>query len=230
LRWQHPELGFVPPDQFIPVAESAGIIFEITEWVMERALRFHSKIILSHPEHKVSINISGRDLGNRNLPVLLLTLINELAIPPSSVMIELTESATVLNQHGAKGILDDFKSIGVKMAIDDFGTGYSSLAYVSQLGVDEIKIDKQFVMGLAHSPIDQTICRVTCDMAKSLGACVVAEGIESASDMAFLKSYGCDVGQGYHYGRPMPFSDYLLWLEEKHEFPASSIEVFLRNP
>ena len=128
-------------------------------------------------------------------------------------MIELTESATVSDSLDANNALNDFKKIGVKLAIDDYGTGYSSLAYLSQLRFNEIKIDKQFVMELEQSNRDQTICKTTIEMAKSLGAFVVAEGVENESIANILQQYGCEIAQGYHFGKPMPFTDYFHWLQ-----------------
>ncbi|KKL60153.1 hypothetical protein LCGC14_2208150, partial [marine sediment metagenome] len=116
-----------------------------------------------------------------------------------------------------KNALNDYRLIGVKIAIDDFGTGYSSLAYLSKMGFDEIKIDKQFVMNIEYSKNDQTICRATCDIAKSLGSYVVAEGIEDSQSMVKLQSYGCEIGQGYYFSRPLTFVDYMLWLEKNLE-------------
>ena len=213
LRWKHPELGFIPPDEFIPVAESAGLINEITEWVVEQALLHHKHILSSLPSHKISINISARDLNKRELPVQLLTLLTELNIKPSSIVIELTESATVKDKTEAKNVLDDFKEMGIKVAIDDYGTGYSSLAYLSQLGFHEIKIDKQFVFNLESNRRHQTICKTTIEMAKNLDAYVVAEGVESELVAKMLRQYGCEIAQGYYFSKPMPFSEYCQWLE-----------------
>ncbi|WP_042144770.1 MULTISPECIES: EAL domain-containing protein [unclassified Pseudoalteromonas] len=213
LRWQHPEIGFIPPDEFIPIAESAGLINDVTEWVVEQALLHHKSILEVFPNHKTSINISGQDLTKRDLPVQVISLLAELEIDPSTLVIELTESATVSDSLDANIVLNDFKKIGVQMAIDDYGTGYSSLAYLSQLRFNEIKIDKQFVMELDQSKRDQTICKTTIEMAKSLGAFVVAEGVENENIANILQQYGCEIAQGYHFGKPMPFSDYFQWLQ-----------------
>lgn len=213
LRWLHPEIGFIPPDEFIPIAESAGLINDVTEWVVEQALTHHKSILEVFPNHKTSINISGQDLTKRDLPVQVISLLSELDIDPSTLVIELTESATVSDSLDANIVLNDFKKIGVQIAIDDYGTGYSSLAYLSQLRFNEIKIDKQFVMELEQSKRDQTICKTTIEMAKSLGAFVVAEGVENENIASILQQYGCEIAQGYHFGKPMPFSDYFQWLQ-----------------
>ena len=212
LRWEHPNLGHVPPDLFIPIAESSGIISDLTEWVITQALIYQKQITVILPEHIVSINISAKDLLRKDLPVLFITLLDEFKLNASQVMLELTESATLFEGVDIKNALNDYRLIGVKIAIDDFGTGYSSLAYLSKMGFDEIKIDKQFVMNIEYSKNDQTICRATCDIAKSLGSYVVAEGIEDGQSMAKLQSYGCEIGQGYYFSRPLTFDDYKLWL------------------
>ncbi len=213
LRWYHPTLGHVPPDQFIPIAESSGMIFELTEWVVEQALAYQKEVQAIYPDHIISINISAKDLLRKELPVLFLTLLNEYQINAANVMLELTESATLNDGVNIKTALNDYRLIGLKIAIDDFGTGYSSLAYLSKMGFDEIKIDKQFVMNIEYSKNDQTICRATCDIAKSLGSYVVAEGIEDIQSLKRLKSFGCEIGQGYYFSRPLAFTDYLAWLE-----------------
>jgi len=214
LRWHHPELGHVPPDLFIPIAESSGMISELTEWVVTQALAFQAELTKLCSEHILSINISAKDLSRKDLPVLFITLLNEYQISANNIMLELTESATLDEGKNIKSALQDYRLIGVKIAIDDFGTGYSSLATLSQMGFDEIKIDKQFVMNLEYSKNDQTICQATCDIAKSLGSHVVAEGIESEQAMQALLSYGCEIGQGYYFSRPLAFNEYIQWLDD----------------
>ncbi|WP_036981163.1 MULTISPECIES: EAL domain-containing protein [Pseudoalteromonas] len=217
LRWAHPQLGHVPPDLFIPIAESAGMISDLTEWVITQALLYQKQITALLPEHIVSINISAKDLLRKDLPVLFITLLDEFKLNANNIMLELTESATLFEGVDIKNALNDYRLIGVKIAIDDFGTGYSSLAYLSKMGFDEIKIDKQFVMNIEYSKNDQTICRATCDIAKSLGSYVVAEGIEDSQSMVKLQSYGCEIGQGYYFSRPLAFDAYMLWLEQHLE-------------
>ncbi|MBQ4845009.1 EAL domain-containing protein [Pseudoalteromonas sp. MMG005] len=212
LRWSHPDLGQVPPDEFIPIAESSGMIYSVTEWVIEQGLRYQKQIVEQFPSHVLSLNISGKDLSKRELTVQLITLINELNLNPRQIILEITESVTIGKEANLKEVVDDYRRIGIKVAIDDFGTGYSSLAYLSQLGFDELKIDKQFVMNIETSRSNQTICKATCDMAHSLGSKVVAEGIESLASYTRLQGYGCDFGQGYFISKPLAMSDYLVWL------------------
>ncbi len=213
LRWHHPALGAIGPDTFIPIAESSGVINQLTEWVVAKGIEWQARFCELIPEHVISINISAKDLLNKDLPVLFITKLNELGVSADSVMLELTESATLEESKNIKITLDDYRLIGVKLAIDDFGTGYSSLAYLSQLGFDEVKIDKQFVLNLAFSLNDQSICKATCDIAKTLGAKVVAEGIEDPQSLAILQRYGCQIGQGYYFSKPLEADDYLLWIK-----------------
>ncbi|KTF18062.1 putative bifunctional diguanylate cyclase/phosphodiesterase [Pseudoalteromonas sp. H105] len=228
LRWHHPILGQVPPDEFIPIAESTGMIFELTEWVVEQSLAYQKEITVIYPEHIISINISAKDLLRKELPVLFLTLLNEYQLKASQVMLELTESATLSDGVNIKTALNDYRLIGLKIAIDDFGTGYSSLAYLSKMGFDEIKIDKQFVMNLEYSNNDQTICRATCDIAKSLGSFVVGEGVEDLKSLQILKDYGCEIGQGYYFSRPLAFDDYVKWLEQSIQ-TTTDVDVYHMN-
>ncbi len=166
------------------------------------------------PDHIISINISAKDLLNKDLPALLITILNEQNIDAGSVVLELTESATLEESNKIKAVLDEYRLIGLKLAIDDFGTGYSSLAYLSQLGFDEVKIDKQFVLNLAASINDQSICKATCDIATTLGAHVVAEGIEDKRSLTILQSYGCQFDQGFYFLKPLKAEEYLTWISE----------------
>ncbi len=221
LRWHHPVFGAVSPDVFIPIAESAGVINQLTEWVVENGIQWQAKFCKLIPDHVISINISAKDLLNKDLPVLLITILNEQKVRAESVMLELTESATLEESKKIKATLDDYRLIGLKLAIDDFGTGYSSLAYLSQLGFDEVKIDKQFVLNLPFSVNDQSICRATCDIAATLGAQVVAEGIEDEQSLAMLQSYGCEFGQGYYFSKPLCADDYLAWISDVQKVEIS---------
>ncbi|BBN81365.1 hypothetical protein PA25_13500 [Pseudoalteromonas sp. A25] len=217
LRWFHPQLGQIPPDEFIPIAESSGLIHSLTELVIEKGLKYQQHIIEQYPGHILSLNMSGKDLTKKELLVHLITLVNELNLNPSQIIIELTESVTIANENMLKSVLDDYRRVGVKLAIDDFGTGYSSLAYLSRLGFDELKIDKQFIMDIETSKSNQTIAKAMSDMAHSLGLKVVAEGVESIESYTRLEHYGCDYGQGYFISKPLPFDEYLRWLYEVNQ-------------
>ena len=214
LRWFHPDLGFIAPDEFIPIAEASGQINALTEWVITEGLKYQKEILKTHPEHILSLNISGKDLSRKELIVQLITQLNEMALEPSSIVLEITESVAIAGEGKLKETIEEYRHIGVRVAIDDYGTGYSSLAYLSELGFDELKIDKQFVMDIETSSKNQTICKTTCDMAKSLGSVVVAEGVENLASYSKLMHFGCDIAQGYFISKPVKFDDYLKWLAQ----------------
>lgn len=214
LRWHHPDLGFVAPDEFIPIAEASGQINALTEWVITQGLNYQKEIVELYPNHMLSLNISGKDLSRKELIVQLITQLNELSLEPSQIILEITESVAIAGKGKLKETIEDYRHLGVKIAIDDYGTGYSSLAYLSELGFDELKVDKQFVMDIETSGKNQTICKTTCDMARSLGSMVVAEGVESLASYNKLMHYGCDIAQGYFISKPIKFEDYMHWLSQ----------------
>ncbi|GMM85175.1 putative bifunctional diguanylate cyclase/phosphodiesterase [Pseudoalteromonas sp. MTN2-4] len=214
LRWHHPDLGFVAPDEFIPIAEASGQINALTEWVITQGLNYQKEIVELYPNHMLSLNISGKDLSRKELIVQLITQLNELSLDPSQIILEITESVAIAGKGKLKETIEDYRHLGVKIAIDDYGTGYSSLAYLSELGFDELKVDKQFVMDIETSSKNQTICKTTCDMARSLGSMVVAEGVENLASYNKLMHYGCDIAQGYFISKPIKFEDYMQWLTQ----------------
>jgi EAL domain-containing protein (putative c-di-GMP-specific phosphodiesterase class I) len=214
LRWHHPDLGFVAPDEFIPIAEASGQINALTEWVITQGLSYQKEIVELYPNHMLSLNISGKDLSRKELIVQLITQLNELSLDPSQIILEITESVAIAGKGKLKETIEDYRHLGVKIAIDDYGTGYSSLAYLSELGFDELKVDKQFVMDIETSSKNQTICKTTCDMARSLGSMVVAEGVENLASYNKLMHYGCDIAQGYFISKPIKFEDYMHWLSQ----------------
>lgn len=217
LRWSHPDLGFIPPDEFIPIAEASGQINAITEWVISQGLIYQKKIVETYPNHMLSLNISGKDLSRKELIVQLITQLNEMSLDPSRIILEITESVAIAGERKLKDVIEDYRHLGVKVAIDDYGTGYSSLAYLSELGFDELKVDKQFIIDIESSSKNQTICKTTCDMAKSLGSMVVAEGVENLASYNKLLHYGCDIAQGYFISKPIKFEEYLQWLSEANQ-------------
>lgn len=216
LRWQHAELGFIPPTEFIPLAEDTGIVNEITLWVIDRACRdLEALIRRGFNRHNVSVNISGKDISEPGFLANVQTILDRYNIPLSNLTFELTESATVRDFHLLTQTLDALSTMGVKVAIDDYGTGYSSLYYIAQLPFTELKIDKSFVIDLDVSERHRTIVKTTLEMAKSMGLKVVAEGIESAAIEAILKEHDCHIAQGFYYQKPIPFEQYLSWLDNR---------------
>ncbi len=213
LRWIHPEEGFISPEYIIEIAEETGVIHQLTEWVIERGLAQHDKLRKLGFNHCISINISGKDLNDNGLVAHILTATSQYNVEAESITFEITESATAEDPRLAKRILTELYEQGFRIAIDDFGTGYSSLDYLSQLPFHELKIDKCF-MNLDVSDRNRTITEVTVALARRLGVKAVAEGIENKEVENMLRQFGCPIGQGYMYSKPMPFIEYMRWLQE----------------
>ena len=211
VRWQHPERGLVPPDQFIPFAEQTGYVRHLTLWVFEQAARLLAAG-LSRPL-RLSVNLSTRDLLDLELCQRLDAILTRYDVQAESFCLEITESAIMDDPQRAEAMLNRLSERGFKLSIDDFGTGYSSLAYLKRLPVDELKIDKSFVMGMEDHPDDAIIVRSTIDLAHNLGLSVVAEGVENAAIQARLQALGCDEAQGYHISRPIAAADLNAWLQ-----------------
>ncbi len=225
VRWQHPQRGMVPPMQFIPFAEQTGFVRQLTGWVLAEAARLWSSVQAVDAPVKLSVNLSTRDLLDPELPARLPLLLAAHGVPPSAFCLEITESAIMDDPRRAEATLNRLAEQGFSLSIDDFGTGYSSLAYLRRLPVDELKIDKSFVMGMQADESDGTIVRSTIDLAHNLGLRVVAEGVETAAIYARLSALGCDEAQGYHMARPLPveqFADWRAqWLEAQRAAVAS---------
>ena len=203
VRWQHPTRGMVPPMQFIPFAEQTGFVRQLTLWMLEATARQWPTLAALGLE-RVSVNLSTRDLMDAELPAKLQDLLRRFPMPAQALCLEITESAIMDEPQRAEATLNALSEAGFKLSIDDFGTGYSSLAYLKRLPVDELKIDKSFVMAMEKDEDDAKIVRSTIDLAHNLGLSVVAEGVETAAVMARLAALDCDEGQGYHMSRPLP--------------------------
>ncbi len=204
LRWNHPVHGYVSPEEFIPIAEQTGAIHAITHWVLENSFKqIRRWISAGRDPGLVSINISVFNLQARDFVETLAEMMQKWEINPQKIMLEITETAMMADPINAKSTLDKLNQLGLKIAIDDFGTGFSSLAYIKQLPVQELKIDKSFVSDMVYDENDAVIVHSTIDLAHNLGLKVVAEGVESGEIATQLEMLNCDVIQGHHYGRPM---------------------------
>jgi diguanylate cyclase (GGDEF)-like protein len=212
-RWVHPVHGFIPPDQFIPHAERTGLIQPLTQWCLETALERIVELRAKVPELSVAVNLSTRALHAGDVPATVAGLVAKWGIRPEGLTLEVTESALMEDPKRALDVLHRLSALGLRLSIDDFGTGYSSLAYLKSLPVDELKIDKAFVMHLNEDERDAKIVRSTIDLAHGLGLKVVAEGVETEAHVAALASFGCDVGQGYLFSKPLPVDQWLTWAE-----------------
>ncbi len=213
VRWQHPTRGLVPPMQFIPFAEQTGFIRLLSAWVLSNAARFARQAADAGLTLRLSVNLSTRDLMDQDLPAKIEAMLAPLQVPSSSLCLEITESAIMDDPERALSTLEHLHAMGFKLSIDDFGTGYSSLAYLKRLPVDELKIDKSFVMAMERDLDDARIVRSTIELAHNLGLSVVAEGLETVKAWAMLAQLGCDEGQGYFICKPMPQEQFIDWVK-----------------
>jgi EAL domain-containing protein (putative c-di-GMP-specific phosphodiesterase class I) len=212
IRWNHPERGLIGPEQFVPLAERTGLIKPIGEWVLERALRqtaeWHE---LGAPVH-LAVNLSAKSLQEPSLPSKILALLEKWNVEPRFLKLEITESSILADPEHALAILWLLQGMGVRLSLDDFGTGYSSLTHLRQLPIDEIKIDKSFVLEMTTNDADAAIVRTVIDLAHNLGKQVCAEGVENEATWAMLRELGCDLAQGYWISRPLPAAELMQWL------------------
>ncbi len=216
LRWTHPELGVISPGEFIPIAENSGQIIQIGEWVLRTAVHqmkewkekgFGPMII--------AVNLSAIQFQQNNLIKMVTNILDEAQLPHEYLELELTEAITMNNPQSAIDVMNKLHEKGIRMSIDDFGTGYSSLSYLKQFKVYKLKIDQSFIRNIADDSEDQAIVRAIIEMAKSLGMQTIAEGVETAEQLAFLRQNNCNEIQGYYYSKPVP---------------AEAFEAFILNP
>lgn len=206
VRWNHPERGLLHPDEFIPLAESSGLIEELTSQVLHQALRQCRRWRDDGLNLVVAVNLSARNVNNTNLAENVAAVLAEVGLPADRLVLEITESSVMGDPHRTVPILQRLADIGVTLSLDDFGTGYSSLAYLQRLPVREVKIDKSFVMGLtggAQEHASSVLVRSILTLGGNLNLRVVAEGVENAEVLELLRRLGCDVVQGYHIARPL---------------------------
>ncbi|UFU12598.1 EAL domain-containing protein (plasmid) [Ideonella dechloratans] len=205
VRWQHPQRGLVPPGRFIPIAEESGLIQEIGRWVLDEALRqMAAWRAAGLPVVPVAINLSVSQFRHPRLPEDVAEALRRHDLPAHLLELELTESVAMEDSDFTIARIAALKQLGVTLSIDDFGTGYSSLSYLKRFTVDKLKIDQSFVRGLAQSPQDEAIVATVINLARSLGLHTIAEGVETAEQLDFLRRHGCDEVQGFHFHRPAP--------------------------
>ena len=218
LRWTHPELGAISPDEFIPLAEESGLIVDLGAWVIEKACEDLCQILDRglHPG-PISVNVSPRQLRESRFRQTVLEPIRRYGIHPGYVQLEVTETAVAQNRDTAIEVLESLRSKGVRVAIDDFGTGYSSLSYLQMMPFDVIKIDKTFIDKIGSGVTSNNICRTIIRMAEELGKKSIAEGVETREQLEFLRRNGCDFVQGFFYSEALP-QDRFLEFVEKQDF------------
>ena len=214
VRWRHPQLGFIGPDEFIPVLESSGQITQLTRWVLAVAVAQLQQLLAEGVDMQLSVNLSALDLLADDLPEAIAEHLQDAQLPPARLCLEITESAIMRDGDKSLANLRRLQALGVMLSIDDFGTGYSSLSQLKKLPVSELKIDKSFILNLDASADDQLIVRSTIDLGHTLGLSVTAEGVETPAIRARLQDYGCDTLQGYLYSKPLPATDFLPWVHQ----------------
>ena len=214
VRWIHATRGFVPPDDFIPFAEQTGYISIITEWVIHHALAQLRRWRDAGLDINLSINISTRDLMNPHFATKVAAMLDTHRCAPDWIVLEMTETSILDDPGNAQSNIDQLHEQGCRISIDDFGTGYSSLAYLRRLRVDELKIDKSFVMAMVADPGNAVIIRSTIELGHNMGLKVVAEGVETEGALRQLQAMGCDLAQGFLMSRPLPADDLVKWMRE----------------
>ena len=221
LRWQHPQLGRIPPASFIGLAEEMGLITPIGDWVLRTACaQARAWQLAGHGPLRLAVNLSARQFKQKNLLQAVAQALAETGLAAAHLELELTESMVMHDVEQATAIMGNLKALGVQLSIDDFGTGYSSLAYLRHFPIDVLKIDKTFVSDITHSMDDAAIVRAIISLAHSLRLKVIAEGVETAQQLAFLRQHGCDQMQGYLFSRPLAASAFEQLLLQGQLLPA----------
>ncbi len=216
LRWQHPVLGNIPPNRFIPVAEDNGIIIQIGEWVLNEACR--QLVQWQHaglPRFRMAVNLSAIQFTRSDLVASVKRALEQSGLDAELLELELTESILMHNSEQILATVKQLKALGVQLSIDDFGTGYSSLSYLKRFNVDKLKIDQSFVYDMVNNTSDTAIVRAIIQMAKGLNLTTIAEGVEHAEQLSLLLDEQCDEAQGYHIARPLPPDEFLAWCKRQ---------------
>ncbi len=218
LRWRHPEWGMVPPLDFIPVAEEAGLIHSIGEWVLRTACQqvkaWQGRL---PPGFRMAVNLSSRQFDKADLPSTIANVLIRTGADASQLDLEITESLLMKNLEEVSAALNKISATGVTISMDDFGTGYSSLSYLQRLPIDILKIDRSFVNDITTDSGDAAIARAIIALAHSLDIKVIAEGVETDAQLAFLRQHGCDAIQGYFIAKPMPAGEFMAWHASRHQ-------------
>ena len=235
VRWQHPTRGFLAPDEFLPAAEHAGLMRDLTRYVLRETLRQCRVWQNAGRRLEVAINVSDRDLVDTRFPDEVRAALAEHGVDPARLQLEITEGTILADGARSEVVLERLDALGIRIAIDDFGIGYSSLAHLRRLPVDVLKIDRSFVMGMQSERADAVIVSSTIELAHSLGLEVVAEGVEDEATMQRLHAAGCDTAQGYHLSRPLPPLDLEAWLDQsmprqQPQAPETVHHLPLRRP
>jgi diguanylate cyclase (GGDEF)-like protein len=204
VRWQHPTRGLLYPDAFLPVVEQSGLMSALTELVLKTAVGQLARWRAAGLDLSVAVNLSASDLLDESLTQRIAGLLVEHDVPATALELEITESVIMIDPKRAREVLDALRRLGLRIAVDDYGTGYCALAYLRDLPVDELKIDRSFIALVTTDPRSAAIVRSTIELAHALGLKAVAEGIEDPAALGAIAGFGCDYAQGYHFSRPLP--------------------------
>ncbi|MBL8477113.1 MAG: EAL domain-containing protein [Methyloversatilis sp.] len=215
VRWQHPERGLVPPNSFIPIAEESDLIIKLGEWILQEACWQLSRWKDQGLMLRVSVNLSARQLRSKNLLHQVEDTLIRHNLRPGELELEITESVAMDNPDATLRMLGQLRELGVELAIDDFGTGYSSLSHLKLMPLQRLKIDRSFVKDIESDPDDAAICAATISLAQNLGLSVVAEGVETDAQFAFLGNLGCECVQGYLFSKPLPAAEFEAWAAQR---------------
>ncbi|BFM47917.1 EAL domain-containing protein [Marinomonas sp. THO17] len=216
IRWNHPELGMVSPNKFIPLAEESGLILPLGEWVIRRACRqLQEWRQQGHPPIRLSVNLSSRQFMQADLVDMVKAILEETGVDPEYLELELTESMLMTDAQQSIEKLHNFRKLGLTLSIDDFGTGYSSLSYLKKFPIQTLKIDRSFIHDIGIDSDNDAIVKATIAMAKSLNLKVIAEGVENRSQVSALDGYQCQEVQGFLYSKPLPSNDFMNYLQEQ---------------
>jgi diguanylate cyclase (GGDEF)-like protein len=212
VRWQHPERGLLGPGEFVPLAERTGTVSDLTRWVLDAALAQCRRWRDAGIDLPVAINLAAANIVDATLPDAVAEALERHGVPGDRLECEISEDTVMADPLRAMDVLDRLREMGLRLSLDDFGTGHSSLAYLKRLPLDEVKIDRSFVLGMTEDENDAVIVRSTIDLARNLGLDVVAEGVENAEILRGLGDLRCDVAQGFHLSRPLPAEELEMWL------------------
>ena len=213
LRWNHPGTGMISPATFIPLAEETGLIVPIGQWILETVCARNKEWQRAGlPIVKLAVNISAKQFRPA-LPRMVAEILAHHELDARFLELEITESMIMQNVEGVIAMMDDFQLLGISLSLDDFGTGYSSLSYLKRFPIDKLKIDQSFVRGVAKDADDEAITKAIINLSRNLGLRVIAEGVETEEQLAFLRSFGCEEIQGYYYSRPLPEDDFAKFLQ-----------------
>jgi EAL domain-containing protein (putative c-di-GMP-specific phosphodiesterase class I) len=212
IRWQHPERGLLGPGDFLGLAERTGLIADVTRWVLAAAMCQCSAWRREGNELPVAVNLAAANIVDTALPEAVASILQRWGVPGHMLECEISEDTVMGDPRRATDVLERLRELGVRLSLDDFGTGHSSLSYLKRLPLDEVKIDRSFVIGMADDPSDAAIVRSTIDLARHLGLEVVAEGVETAEVLDVLAALECDVAQGFLLSRPLPAAELDGWL------------------